>query len=245
MCGSDEWRQAIREVILPWALDGTDLGDDVLEVGPGYGASVPSSVAVPANASSANFVVNTSTVSSTTIGNITATYAGVNKSATLTVNAPAPATLSSLTLNPTTVVGGSSSVGTVTLNKATSTPLVVTLTSNKPAKAIVPGNVTVPAGASSVTFNIATASTNKKRHAGLTASYSGVTKTATLTIVRRYTQNLLWKPQPRPACVPGVAFLFSTSTWPKRGMMSRLAAAGFIDRLILKEIENSGFVKKL
>ena len=39
MCGSDEWRQAIREMILPWALDGTDLGDDVLEVGPGYGAT--------------------------------------------------------------------------------------------------------------------------------------------------------------------------------------------------------------
>jgi ubiquinone/menaquinone biosynthesis C-methylase UbiE len=38
-CGSDEWRQTIREVILPWALDGTDLGDDVLEVGPGYGAT--------------------------------------------------------------------------------------------------------------------------------------------------------------------------------------------------------------
>ncbi len=38
-CGSDEWRQAIREVILPWALGDTDLGDDVLEVGPGYGAT--------------------------------------------------------------------------------------------------------------------------------------------------------------------------------------------------------------
>jgi ubiquinone/menaquinone biosynthesis C-methylase UbiE len=38
-CGSDEWRQAIREVILPWALDETDLGDNVLEVGPGYGAT--------------------------------------------------------------------------------------------------------------------------------------------------------------------------------------------------------------
>jgi hypothetical protein len=24
---------------LPWALGGTDLGDDVLEVGPGYGAT--------------------------------------------------------------------------------------------------------------------------------------------------------------------------------------------------------------
>jgi ubiquinone/menaquinone biosynthesis C-methylase UbiE len=38
MCGSDEWRQAMRDVILPWALGDTDLGDDVLEVGPGYGA---------------------------------------------------------------------------------------------------------------------------------------------------------------------------------------------------------------
>lgn len=38
-CGSDEWRQAIREVILPWALGETDLGDNVLEVGPGYGAT--------------------------------------------------------------------------------------------------------------------------------------------------------------------------------------------------------------
>jgi ubiquinone/menaquinone biosynthesis C-methylase UbiE len=38
MCGSDEWRQAMREVILPWALGDADLGDDVLEVGPGYGA---------------------------------------------------------------------------------------------------------------------------------------------------------------------------------------------------------------
>jgi ubiquinone/menaquinone biosynthesis C-methylase UbiE len=38
-CGSDEWREAIRDVILPWALGDTDLGDDVLEVGPGYGAT--------------------------------------------------------------------------------------------------------------------------------------------------------------------------------------------------------------
>ena len=41
MCGSDEWRQAMRDVILPWALGDTDLGDDVLEVGPGYGAYQP------------------------------------------------------------------------------------------------------------------------------------------------------------------------------------------------------------
>jgi len=39
VCGSDEWRQIMREQILPWVLNGTDLGDDVLEVGPGFGAA--------------------------------------------------------------------------------------------------------------------------------------------------------------------------------------------------------------
>ncbi|OBK71384.1 class I SAM-dependent methyltransferase [Mycobacterium sp. 1274761.0] len=38
-CGSDEWRQTIREIIIPWAVGEIDLGDDVLEVGPGYGAT--------------------------------------------------------------------------------------------------------------------------------------------------------------------------------------------------------------
>jgi SAM-dependent methyltransferase len=38
-CGSDEWRAVVRESILPWALGDLDLGQDVLEVGPGYGAT--------------------------------------------------------------------------------------------------------------------------------------------------------------------------------------------------------------
>jgi ubiquinone/menaquinone biosynthesis C-methylase UbiE len=38
-CGSDEWREMVRSSILPWALGTIDLGDDVLEVGPGYGAT--------------------------------------------------------------------------------------------------------------------------------------------------------------------------------------------------------------
>lgn len=38
-CGSDEWRTVVRDSILPWAIGGLDLGEDVLEVGPGYGAT--------------------------------------------------------------------------------------------------------------------------------------------------------------------------------------------------------------
>lgn len=38
-CGSDEWRAVVRDHILPWAIGDVELGDDVLEVGPGYGAT--------------------------------------------------------------------------------------------------------------------------------------------------------------------------------------------------------------
>jgi len=36
-CGSERWRTALEKGVLPWALDGTDLGDDALEIGPGPG----------------------------------------------------------------------------------------------------------------------------------------------------------------------------------------------------------------
>lgn len=37
LCASDEWADTLREEILPWVLDGTDLGDHLLEIGPGPG----------------------------------------------------------------------------------------------------------------------------------------------------------------------------------------------------------------
>jgi SAM-dependent methyltransferase len=37
LLASDGWRDLLRDIIVPWALDGVDLGDDVLEVGPGPG----------------------------------------------------------------------------------------------------------------------------------------------------------------------------------------------------------------
>lgn len=38
-CGSDLWSRVLKFHVVPWVLDGVDLGTDVLEVGPGYGAS--------------------------------------------------------------------------------------------------------------------------------------------------------------------------------------------------------------
>lgn len=36
-CRSDHWAHAVRDRILPWVLADVDLGDEVLEVGPGPG----------------------------------------------------------------------------------------------------------------------------------------------------------------------------------------------------------------
>jgi ubiquinone/menaquinone biosynthesis C-methylase UbiE len=38
-CGGEEWAHAIREWIIPWVLEGVQLGPDVLEVGPGPGVT--------------------------------------------------------------------------------------------------------------------------------------------------------------------------------------------------------------
>jgi ubiquinone/menaquinone biosynthesis C-methylase UbiE len=39
LCASEGWRQVLRDLILPYALADARLGDDVLEVGPGPGAT--------------------------------------------------------------------------------------------------------------------------------------------------------------------------------------------------------------
>lgn len=36
-CRTSHWRHTIQDEIVPWALNGVDLGDNVLEVGPGPG----------------------------------------------------------------------------------------------------------------------------------------------------------------------------------------------------------------
>lgn len=39
LCKSGTWHAKIEEQILPWALKGVDLGEQVLEIGPGFGAT--------------------------------------------------------------------------------------------------------------------------------------------------------------------------------------------------------------
>ncbi|MFD7102981.1 MULTISPECIES: class I SAM-dependent methyltransferase [Streptomyces] len=39
ICNSAKWSATVEQQLLPWALDGVEFGTDVLEIGPGFGAT--------------------------------------------------------------------------------------------------------------------------------------------------------------------------------------------------------------
>jgi FG-GAP-like repeat len=98
-----------------------------------------------------------------------------------TGGAPPPLGVASLSLNPTTVTGGNSSTGSVTLTAVAQAATTVAIASNN-AAAIVPASVTVPAGSNSRTFSVTTTQVQATTSAVITASLNGTSRSATLTI---------------------------------------------------------------
>jgi len=142
-------------------------------------ATVATSVSVAANATTATFPVTTVAVASSTPVTITASFNSVNVQTTLTVNPPA---LSAVSVNPTSVVGGNPSTGTVTLTGPAPTGgIAVSLQSNNTA-VTVPTSVTVLANTTSITFQATTVAVATSTPVTITASYASVNQTATLTV---------------------------------------------------------------
>ena len=145
-------------------------------------ATVPATVTVPAGATSATFTVTTFPVDSTTV-QLSAALDNVFQFAALSITRAAAApTLSALTLSPSSVAGGASSTGTVTLAAAApSGGTVVTLSDNS-AAATVPTSVTVAAGATSRTFTVTTTAVTSSTPISISGSSGGSTRSATLTV---------------------------------------------------------------
>jgi hypothetical protein len=143
-------------------------------------ASVPSNVTVPGGSTSATFTITTYPVNGSTPITITVDDGVNEKTAALTV---APPVLNSLSINPTSVLGGIVSQGTVTLTGAAPAGgMAVSLISDTPSAASVPANVTVPAGSTGAVFTITTNPVAGSIPVTISAFYSGVTKTATLAV---------------------------------------------------------------
>ncbi len=147
-------------------------------------ATVPASVTVAAGATSVTFTVSTVSVTTSTPATISGAFGGATRTATLTVMPPAaPAALSAVSVNPTSVTGGTSSQGTLTLTSAAPAGgFAVSLSSSSTAAATVPASVSVAQGATSAIFAIPTSAVTTSTPVTITASAGGVTRTATLTV---------------------------------------------------------------
>jgi len=148
--------------------------------------TVPASVSVPPGATAATFAIATSAVTMSTSTTISASYNGATKSTTFTVTPAVAPALAGVTLTSTSIVGGTSTTGRATLTaRAGSGGALVALRSSNPALVGVPATFVVPAGATSATFTVTTAVTKRNATAAIYGTYSGVTKTVSLTVKRR------------------------------------------------------------
>jgi VCBS repeat protein len=151
--------------------------------------SVPSSVVMTAGTSSVSFNGNARNVTSSRsvtvrVQNNQLGRREISVTVTPATQQPPPPpalTVSAVALNPSSVVGGNSSQGTVTLSATAPAATVVTLASSS-TRATVPASITIAAGASSGTFTVGTTSVTTTGTATISATLNGVTRSATLTI---------------------------------------------------------------
>lgn len=123
------------------------------------------------------------------------------------------ASLSAVSVSPTSVVGGTTAQGTITLTGgAPSGGAVVTLSSANTSVVSVPASVTVAAGASTATFGVNTSAVAANTSVTITATYGGVSHTTTLTVTPASTSTLaapsLLSPAADARFSPGASITF-------------------------------------
>lgn len=186
-------------------------------------ATVPASITIPQNATGATFTVTTVPVGITSSSTISAAYNGTNATAVLTV---IPPVVSSVTLNPTAVLGGSPSSGTITLNApAPASGTLVTLSSSNPAAATVPASVTVGANATTAIFAVTTLPVATDATVTISATYGTGTQTAALTVAAATLSSISLNPSSVQGGSSSTATITLTGPAPSAGDLVTLASS--------------------
>jgi hypothetical protein len=146
---------------------------------PSY-AGVPTSITIPTGSTTGTFAITTKLFRQTYTDMITATDATSTKTAILIVVGDS---VGSLTLSPSSVVGGDASTGAITLLQAAPTGgWTVNLTSQIPTYVGVPTSITIPEGSTSGTFTITTKPFRQQYTNLITATDAVTSRSATLTV---------------------------------------------------------------
>jgi probable HAF family extracellular repeat protein len=156
---------------------------------------------------------------------LTARYGLVTRTVTLTVVPPA---VSTLTLAPTTAIGGCASVGTkVSLTGAAPAAGASVLISEALPAARFPASIVVPPGATSQSLTVATDYVTDYQSGAVTASYGGASRSVTLTIrpIRARSHQLSPNPAAGGTLVKGTIALECVSRQPVLVTLSTSNAA--------------------
>ena len=143
-------------------------------------AGVPSSVTIPEGATDGAFTVTTTSVSTAVTAQITATYNGLNQSASLRIY---PVTMEGVSVLPENLVGGASATATIDLfDAAPDGGATVTLESGNTSIMTVPAQVIIPEGDFLETFAVTTSTVTLPTTVAIRATYEGVTSTTYLRV---------------------------------------------------------------
>ncbi len=156
-------------------------------------AIVPASVTIPAGQTSVSFTVNTTVVSSDTVAFFSATF-GLSSLASQVIVLPAP--LSSLTVNPTSILGGTNAMVTVTLaGVAGPYGNIIKFATTSP-EVHLPATETIPSGMSSFTFSIPTSAVSSTSQITITDTFWVYSQTTTLTLTPALISGLTFSANP-------------------------------------------------
>jgi hypothetical protein len=139
-------------------------------------ATLPSSILIPIGQTTVTFTIDVKG-STSAAATFTASGGGVTRTASLTIGQLAFA------LAPGSVAGGLPDAGMVSIPVPAPDGGAVIALASSSSKAMVPATVTIPSGATSQTFTIATIDAPPTESATIVASYGGSSQSATITIV--------------------------------------------------------------
>jgi hypothetical protein len=143
-------------------------------------ATVQTAVTIQAGSSTATFVIAAVAAGTATI---TASLNGSSRQSPMLTVTGERVALSSISINPSSVVGGNVATGSVILTAAApGGGAVVSLSGGDPIT--VPASVTVQAGSASATFTVSTRAVGGTMSATVTGSYGGASVSAVLSITR-------------------------------------------------------------
>jgi len=143
-----------------------------------------SSVTVPANATSTTFTATAGNMAANQSATLTASLNRASQTATISLLPSQPLMLSSLTCNPTSLYAAATTTCTVALSGAAPNGgMIVSLATNSDLLPVPAPLVIVPAKTTSATFTATAGNMAANQSATLTASLSGASQTATISLV--------------------------------------------------------------